>query len=688
VFHRVSPVSSSALRALLLALLAALAVAGSLAIAPPAHAAAPVAPWFGPNVYVNAPPAYSGYQPSIAAGSSGTLYLAYGGWGGSTTGSDIFFSKSTDGGRTWTSPMRVNNDGGTAVQMDPSLFVDAAGAIYVVWTDFRGLTSDIYFSKSTDGGLSFSANVRVNDIVTNTQVESDIAVDAAGLVHAVWTDNRNAATTGPDIYYGNSTDGGLSFDPSQRVNNDAGAAEQARPAIGVAPDRSVYAVWDDPRNAARGRDVYFSKSTDLGGTWTPNIIVNDDVGNIAQDNAAIAVDPAGSIFVTWADSRNPNGAPDIFASRSTNGGASFAANVPVNDDSGTAFQTTPSIHAVPGKVQIVWADARTAGSTGWDIYTASSPDGIAWDPNLRVNDDDHPFNYQQTPTVAIGPAGDVFAAWLDSRVSGQDVFAATLDLHGPTADAGENPAVDQGSVVAFDGAASTDNFGIASYAWDFGDGTTVVGRTASRAFPTPGAYAVMLTVWDFSGNVDSDTITVTVRDTQAPVARGGGDRTVDEDQPVFFDASASTDNVAIDSFAWNFGDGNVSTDAAVTHIYERPGTYTVTLTVTDTSGNVATSQMTATVREVSPTSNDLLAMIHGLQGLVATLQAIAAVLGVALGFVVFLAFSMWRRQQAPPPIRSKRSAPSRMPPPPPREGPSSPPEAPEDDSPPPPDFNL
>ena len=64
-------------------LVVAFAAAGLLVLAVPVPAAAPTAPWFSPNVLVNTPSAYTGYQPSMAIDGEGVLYLAFGGWGGS-----------------------------------------------------------------------------------------------------------------------------------------------------------------------------------------------------------------------------------------------------------------------------------------------------------------------------------------------------------------------------------------------------------------------------------------------------------------------------------------------------------------------------------------------------------------------------------------------------------------------------
>src|SRR2546425_1214101 len=211
-------------------------------------AAAPVAPHFGPTVQSHVPPAYRASfsfpvpPPSIAAGTDGAVCLAFGGWSGSSTGDDIYVTKSLNDGRSWSTPVRVNDDSGPVSQVQPSLSLDPANNIYVAWTDMRGGTNDVYFSKSANGGLSFSSNVRLNDVVTDRQSEPHLAVDPGNPHpgHAVWTGSRSPITR-PDLYYANSTDGGLSFNPSVRVNDDVMSAEQGQPTIAVAPNRDVYA---------------------------------------------------------------------------------------------------------------------------------------------------------------------------------------------------------------------------------------------------------------------------------------------------------------------------------------------------------------------------------------------------------------------------------------------------------------
>jgi PKD repeat protein len=656
---RVSILRTTVSGTILLSLVAALLAAAVLgALAPAASAAAPVSPYFGPNVQVDKAPAYSAFTPAIAVGSGG-VYAAFDGWGSATTQNDIFFTKSSNG-RTWSVPVRVNNDALGANQAEPAIAVDGSNNIVIVWTDARNGNNDVFFAKSTDGGQSFPFNIRVNDVPAGAQSEPDVALDHLNpnIIHVVWTDTRNAG--GSDIYYTNSTDGGSTFrTPNQRLNLDgAGGPEQSQPKIAVGPNQDVYAIWTDARSGgAVGRDIYFAKSTDRGTTWNTNIWVNDDylTPNVAHMDPTIAVDSAGTIYAAWTDNRNSNTGSDIYTARLTSGGSTFTPSVRANDDKTQASQSTPSLGAAAGTIELAWMDSRMAGSTNWDIYAASSSDGINWSANVRVNDD-NVNAFQIAPALAVDASRDVFVAWLDTRGPTADVYATVLDRLAPTAEAGSSATVDQGNSVSFNGSASTDNLGIASYAWDFGDGTSGAGATATHTYQDAGVYAATLTVWDRSGNAATATRTVTVRDVTAPVPRGGGDRAVEDGQPLFFDASASTDNVGVTSYLWDFGDGTTATTATATHVYGHEGAYTARLTATDAAGNAATSTFTVTVRP----NSDL--------GLIQVLGGLLGVLAIVIAFLGWMLLGIRKKEQQRGALGPTSHGPSNpMPPPPPRD---------------------
>ena len=139
-------------------------------------------------------------------------------------------------------------------------------------------------------------------------------------------------------------------------------------------------------------------------------------------------------------------------------------------------------------------------------------------------------------------------------------------------------------VCDFVGSNSTDDTGIDSYLWDFGDGNSAETADASHTYATAGTYTVSLTVTDDDGQQDTATVEVSpALANQAPTAVISQADCTDLD--CTFDASGSSDDSAIVSYSWDFGDG-VGSGSGVTpaYSYGSGGSYTVTLTVEDAEG--------------------------------------------------------------------------------------------------------
>jgi hypothetical protein len=92
-----------------------------------------------------------------------------------------------------------------------------------------------------------------------------------------------------------------------------------------------------------------------------------------------------------------------------------------------------------------------------------------------------------------------------------------LDVTPPLAKAGQNRIIRQGETVILDASNSTDNIGIVSYEWDFGDGTKGFGKTVNHIYEKPGTYKVTLTVKDVAGNYATDSIIITVQSAEIPL---------------------------------------------------------------------------------------------------------------------------------------------------------------------------
>jgi PKD repeat protein len=139
-----------------------------------------------------------------------------------------------------------------------------------------------------------------------------------------------------------------------------------------------------------------------------------------------------------------------------------------------------------------------------------------------------------------------------------------------------------------DGSSAFDGASIASYEWNFGDGSPVVyGADTSHVFAAPGTYTVTLTVSDSNGQSDQATETVTVLAQTQPPTAGFLWAAQQPSAPadMSFDASVSSDvDSALTDYAWDFGDGTTGSGVGPQHSYASPGGYPVTLTVTDGNG--------------------------------------------------------------------------------------------------------
>jgi uncharacterized repeat protein (TIGR03806 family) len=143
-------------------------------------------------------------------------------------------------------------------------------------------------------------------------------------------------------------------------------------------------------------------------------------------------------------------------------------------------------------------------------------------------------------------------------------------------------------VVSFTGDQSTDDSGIVSYSWDFGDSTSATEENTVHTYTTAGSYNVVLTVTDAQGLQDTATVLITAIDSlmgNAPVAVATSDITQGEAPlVVVFTGDQSTDDVGIVGYFWDFGDSGIATEANPTHTYTTTGSYEVILTVTDVEG--------------------------------------------------------------------------------------------------------
>src|SRR6266566_127773 len=134
-----------------------------------------------------------------------------------------------------------------------------------------------------------------------------------------------------------------------------------------------------------------------------------------------------------------------------------------------------------------------------------------------------------------------------------------------------------------------------AYSWSFGDGATGTGLTTSHTYSSSGSYTVTLTVTDSAGGSAKSTQTIQVSPVSALVASFTSSPSQPlSGQSVTFTGSA-TGGIAPYTYSWSFGDGGTSTSQSPSHTYANSGSYTASLSATDSLGTVATISHTITV---------------------------------------------------------------------------------------------
>jgi hypothetical protein len=261
-------------------------------------------------------------------------------WAQGATRNGIFVRRSENSGQIWSAPATavISHESTPQIPFEDKPYIVAAtsgphaGDLYVGWTQFTLSTTELLFARSTDGGTTWSKPIKLSSVPglprdDNGALEGfDGVVASDGTLYAIWDDRDG-------IMMAESHDGGISFTPERRILRTGPGffgitgvdRSNGFPQIGFDPRNSrLYVAWSDYTNG--DVDIFVSSSGDRGQTWSAPVRVNNDPIHNGADQFFqwLAVDPvSGSVNLVFYDRRPDNIETTVTLARSTDGGKTF-----------------------------------------------------------------------------------------------------------------------------------------------------------------------------------------------------------------------------------------------------------------------------------------------------------------------------------------------------------------------------
>jgi len=389
--------------------------------AQPASGAAASVPWA--NIRVNGDSSQEAQnEPFVAVDPSNANHIVVGAnsWQVGNGHFEAFAYVSFNGGKTWsTSQPYINRNASRLNAADPTVAFGSDGAVYFAFVAMTPAQGAVAVSRSNDGGLTWASQSWATSF--NGAADKPALAASNGALH-VFYQNQG-------LYSAVSSDG-VAWSSATLVDS---LGRNAYPVVSGGQVSVFYATSDSIRLAR-----------EVGPGYGISIVAKTVAlqARPTQYRASIypvaGVDRNGTMYVAWADGRNTGRGNDILLTRSTGNG--WSSPVTVNTDSTSADQLMPALGVnANGGVTVAWLDNRNdQANVNYDVYTASSADGVHFGANQRVTSvSSNPNNDPRTQGTMIGDYfslasgnGVNYITWTDTRNNNEDIYLAPVTAAG------------------------------------------------------------------------------------------------------------------------------------------------------------------------------------------------------------------------------------------------------------------
>ncbi len=339
------------------------------------------------NISVS-PDLYSQYE-SISIDEAGAINVSW-----LDNSGILLFSKSTDGGYFFTSPVIADKRPSPYLSYRYVDSVSKSGYIHVTWTYYTtDGHADIFYSQSTDGGNTFSEPLIISNIDGINSYAPSIAAEG-NLVGVFWH-NSGIGSIPSHISFTISEDYGKTFFPPMIFSDSFGCPELA------IRSKNIYILWTK-NNGPFDADIYFSKLDYYGQTISNPLKISGDLKQVWCP--VISIDDVGNIYAVWTSDRVSK--TKILFVRSTNGGETFTSPLVISAPEEKSF--APSITSIgDGFIYITWMIRNLDGSQR-SFITASHNKGVAFSNPIII-----PIDMDTKVTAVATHPNQIGIVWHD-----------------------------------------------------------------------------------------------------------------------------------------------------------------------------------------------------------------------------------------------------------------------------------
>lgn len=369
---------------------------------------------FGPDVPLQADARYDSHA-RVAADGAGRLVAVWAAGGVFGYDLDLLVARSDDAGAHWTPSAVLNADAATDGEYASDRFPEIAtdGQTWlVVWS---GEFSGIRCARSTDGGVTWSAPLTIHDPEIHAFVH--VATDGHGTWVVAWDANGFGGITAS-----RSTDGGLTWSAPFALAPYAPQTYASRPRIAADGTGAWVATWSSYAHLGGGqftdRDLVMVRSTDGGASWSAPVPLNVTAATDSGMDTAVHLiaAPNGTWLASWVSTESFGGPATgyrVFVARSTDRGLTWSFPQPIESRTvgGISHETEPKL-ACDGRGTCLIA----MQGASLKVYTSASlDDGVTWSDPLLVS-----AWTGWNPSAATDRAGTWIVTWNAPRASTGD----------------------------------------------------------------------------------------------------------------------------------------------------------------------------------------------------------------------------------------------------------------------------